>query len=131
MSYLPEIKKGQKYRVEGVEYIVYEIKATNVLSSIDFIIAVTFYSKDYTFQENIQNVIGNPEYELLSSAIGYVEVVSLFKQCDNLTLGKQYEIIKIKRRRKGRPSEEEVFVIIDDNGVEKDYRYGNSMFKVL
>lgn len=64
-GYLPEVSIGQKYRIDGEEYVLFDIRATNVDSSTDFIIACRFKSNSNFFEENIKNVIGNPEFELI------------------------------------------------------------------
>lgn len=69
-EYLPEILVGQKYKVnlgDGAveEMKVIQIRAANITSSTEFIIAVTFSNDAQTFDENITNVIGSRDYELV------------------------------------------------------------------
>ena len=68
MSYLPEVCIGQWYDVEGKEFVLFDIRATNVDSPTDFIIACRFKATDGEFfEENIKRVIGNVDFKLISN----------------------------------------------------------------
>ena len=64
-GYLPEVCIGDKYEIDGEVYVLFDIRATNVDSPNDFIIACRFKSEKNFFEERIQNVIGNPEFKLI------------------------------------------------------------------
>ena len=65
MSYLNEVYKGQIYEVDGEQYEIIEIRATNVTSKYDFIIAVTFKNDRTAFDTRIEKVISNPVFKLI------------------------------------------------------------------
>lgn len=65
--YLPEIEKGQKYRIGGKDYQIIDIRVTNITSATDFVTGIYFRGKDRTFEVSVRRVIGNPEYQLISS----------------------------------------------------------------
>lgn len=65
MAYLPEVSKGQRYLIEGEVYRITSVRATNVCGPNDFIISVSFSGSNARFEERIQNVIDNPDFELL------------------------------------------------------------------
>lgn len=67
MSYLNEVFKGQIYNVDGEEFEVTEIRATNVISSSDYLIAVTFKNEHTSFDTHIEKVIAGEHYELIKS----------------------------------------------------------------
>lgn len=68
MTYLPEVCRGQEYLVDGKVFVLFDIRATNIDSQADFIIACRFRAKDGSFfEENIKNVIGNVDFELISN----------------------------------------------------------------
>jgi len=58
----------------------------------------------------------------------WVEVVELHKATKNLTLGGNYRVVKVLKNRSYRDDQ---FVIEDDNGNKKSYKFDNSMFKAL
>lgn len=65
MNYLPEVCIGQFYLIEGERYVLFDIRATNIDSPHDYIIACRFKSERNFFEENIKNVIGNADYKLI------------------------------------------------------------------
>ncbi|MBV7268390.1 hypothetical protein [Winogradskyella luteola] len=66
MAYLNEVFKGQTYTIDGEEFKITEIRATNVVSSSDYVIAVTFQNENKTFDTNIEKVIKGDDYKLIS-----------------------------------------------------------------
>ena len=66
MPYLPEVRSGQSYKIDGEIYMIIGIRATNIITSEDYIIAVTFRSGTKTFDEKLENVIGNDEFKLMN-----------------------------------------------------------------
>lgn len=63
-----EIYEGQIWEVKmptewGV-FKIHKIRATNIESNLEYIVAVTFKNDKETFDENIKNIIGNPEFIL-------------------------------------------------------------------
>ena len=66
MAYLPEICIGQKYLIDGNIFILFDIRATNIDSPNEFVIACRFKAGDGEFfEENIKRVIDNHEFELI------------------------------------------------------------------
>jgi hypothetical protein len=64
-NYLPEVRVGQKYNIEGEIFELFDIRATNVTSSKDYIIACRFRSENNFFEERLQVVIEDPVFELI------------------------------------------------------------------
>lgn len=64
-NYLHEISKGQTYLIDGELFKITSIRATNVISSKDYIIAVTFENSKEGFDITIDKVINNERYKLV------------------------------------------------------------------
>lgn len=65
MSYLPEVRIGQKYNIEGEVFELFDIRATNVSSSTSYVISCRFKSEKNFFEERLKVVIEDPVFELV------------------------------------------------------------------
>ena len=65
MSYLPEVVTGQFYLIDGVEFELIKIRATNVVSHNDYIIGVTFKNETDCFDTRLEDVIKGDNYKLI------------------------------------------------------------------
>ena len=113
------------------------------LNEVIRIVEEELYRKmdDYLDSGVIQNIKGNIRDRLLGSvtvelpndgkhAVGkFVRCVSRYKQAEHtLTIGKEYEIVKLK---KFYHDEDSKFGIMADNGVLRYYNIDNSQFELI
>lgn len=99
VSYSPQI--GWKVKVNCIDFIVSGISIN--MDEEDVCLYVDLARQD----------------EFINPANGIAKCVAPFKQSSNLTREKDYPILK---------NTETHFFIIDNNGVKRSYKHGNSQF---